>query len=82
MRTVQEGGIVLMVVGGFLGAVWYFHDRIPEFTFGSLTVRVAQPPLTIAAAVAAVGFVVLLVGTIGAAVGRATRKEEQDEPSP
>jgi len=78
MKSLQSFGVMLLVLGLFLGAVWVFHDSIPSFNFGPATVLVARPPIWSLAGALGGGLVLLIIGSIGVALGKSRRSDRAD----
>lgn len=74
-KSMQSFGVLMLVTGLFLGAMFYFHASIPEFDIGSYIIRVSQPPVWTLIASFGGGLVLLIFGLAGAAVDKAEKTE-------
>jgi hypothetical protein len=78
VKSLQSLGVLLLVLGLFLGAAWYFHDSIPTFSFGPATVLVAKPPLWSLAGSLGGGLLLLIIGSIGDALEKSRKSDRAD----
>jgi hypothetical protein len=75
-KNLQSFGVLLLVLGLFLGGILYFHDMIPEFRSGNMTIQVMEPPMWSIAASVGIGVVLLIAGSVGAAVDKQEKEEK------
>lgn len=76
-KSLQSFGVLLLVLGLFLGGILVFHDQIPEFQSGRYTVEIMVPPMWSIAGSVGAGVVLLIAGLVGAAVDKQNKQENQ-----
>lgn len=75
-KSLQSLGVMLLVLGLFLGGILFFHDSIPEIRSGNVIVEVMEPPMWSVAGSVGVGVVLLIAGLVGAAVDKQDKQEK------